>query len=102
MTMSREYEDKPQIGREYLQQILLIEDSYLKYTNRTFNSTRRKEITQFKNRQKKKKRNLKRHVTREDIQMENKHVKICSVLFIIRELQTTMRHHHKLIRIANI
>lgn len=49
-------------------------------------------------------RNLNRHLTREDTQLSNKHMKRYSILYIIRELQikTIIMYHYTHIRMAKI
>lgn len=72
--MSREREEKPQAGRIYLQKTHLLYKEFLRHCKKT------KPIKKWT-------KDLNRHLNKDDVQMENKFIKIYSTSYVMREIQ---------------
>lgn len=97
--MSKACEGKTQMGRKYLQNACT-NDKRLLF--KICNELLKLKVKKINNPVYKCVKDLNIYLTKEDIQMEKKYVKRCSISYIIRELQIKMRYYFTPIRMAKI
>lgn len=84
-------------GKKYLKYMYLtcISDLYPQYINNSYNSiSRPKSVYKFGKRFK--------HLTKQNIQLVNKHMQGCLLLFLIRKINTKMINYYRLIRMTEM
>ena len=86
----REWKCKPQLGKTIHNYKSLTKDFHLKYIKNSYNNNQDNSIFLMA-------KQLDRHFPKEDIQMTNKQLEKCFMLFVVREMQikTIMRYKYK-------